>query len=269
VHPVLFTVGGLDVRSHDVFVLLGVLAALAVFNAEVRRRDAWDDRLYVVVAVTLFCGAVGMRASGLVRHLDPSENPAVLDGLRYGAKSILGGLTGAYGGALLGKRIAGYESRTGDLFAPAVAIGMAVGRIGCLLAEAPGRPTSLPWGVHVPAAYAGSVGYCPGCATGAAMHPSFVYEIAFHLLAFAALWRLRGRPLPAGETLTLYLAAYGVFRFAVEFTRANETVWLGLTRPQWFLVPTLTLMLWHLRRKARAGTYAGLRRPRRPALEPA
>ena len=44
-HPVLFSVGEVDVRSHDVFVLLGVLAALVVFTAEVRRRGAWDDRL--------------------------------------------------------------------------------------------------------------------------------------------------------------------------------------------------------------------------------
>lgn len=265
VHPVLFTVGGTVVRSHDFFVGLGVLAALVVFALEVRRRGTWDDRLLVVVTLTLFGGAIGMRAAGLVRHLDPGSNPGLVEGLRYGAKSILGGLTGAYVGALLGKRIAGYSERTGDLFAPAVALGMAVGRIGCLLAEAPGRPTALPWGVHVdPAA---EVGYCPGCATGAAMHPSFAYEIAFHLLAFVALRRLRGRDLPRGELLTLYLAGYGTFRFLVEFTRANETVWFGLTRPQWFLVPTLALMAWHLSRRTRAGAYAALRL--RPRWEPA
>ncbi len=262
-HPVLFTVNGVAVRSHDVFVGLGVLAALVVFAFEVRRRHAWDDRLLIVVAVTLVGGAVGMRASGLVRHLDPAQNPGLADGLRYGAKSVLGGLTGAYLGALAGKRIAGYHAKTGDLFAPAVAIGMAIGRVGCLLAEAPGRPTALPWGVHVePTA---DVGYCPGCATGAAMHPSFAYEIAFHLLAYAALRRLRHRDLPPGELLTLYLAAYGAFRFLVEFTRANETVWLGLTRPQWFLVPTLALLAWHLTRRARTGAY----RPLRPRWEPA
>jgi prolipoprotein diacylglyceryltransferase len=267
-HPILFTAGGVHVRSHPVFIGLGILAALAVFVAEVRRRDRWDDRLYIVVALTLFCGAVGMRASGLVRHLDPAHNPDPLDAWRYGAKSILGGLTGAYAGALLGKRIAGYTERTGDLFAPAVAIGMAIGRIGCFLAEAPGRPTTLPWGVHVSPANAHTIGYCPGCLAGVAMHPSFAYEIAFHLLAFLALRRLRHAALPPGELLTLYLAAYGVFRFAVEFTRANETVWLGLTRPQWFLVPTLTLMALHLRRQARLGAYAGPRGAR-PVLEPA
>ena len=252
-HPVLFTVGGVAVGSHATFVGLGVLVAFAVFWAEVRRRGSWDDRLLVVVALALFGGAVGMRASGLVRHLNPADNPG-LDGLVYGAKSILGGLAGAYGGALLGKRIARYPFRTGDLFAPAVALGMAVGRIGCLLAEAPGRPTAMPWGVHAPA----SLPSCPGCAAGVAMHPSFAYEIAFHLLAFVALRALRKSALPPGETFTLYLAAYGAFRFLVEFVRANETVWLGLTRPQWFLVPTMALVLRHLVRTAP-----------RPVLEPA
>jgi prolipoprotein diacylglyceryltransferase len=266
-HPILFTIGDVQVRSHGVFVSLGILVALVVLAVEVRKRGAWDERLLVVVAVGLFGGGLGMRAAGLVRHLDPSQNPGIADGLRYGAKSILGGLTGAYVGVLLGKRIAGYTERTGDLFAPAVAIGMAIGRIGCLLAEAPGRPTTLPWAVHVAPENAAALGHCPGCASGAGLHPSFAYEIAFHLLAFAALRWLATRDLPPGETLTVYLAAYGAFRFAVEFTRANETVWLGLTRPQWFLVPTLALVTWHVARKARAGAYRGLRAGTVPAWE--
>ena len=53
--------------------------------------------------------------------------------------------------------------------------------------------------------------------------------------------------------------------YMVEFTRANETVWLGLTRPQWFLVPSLALLAWHLTRRARTGAYA----PLRPRWEPA
>jgi prolipoprotein diacylglyceryltransferase len=43
-----------------------------------------------------------------------------------------------------------------------------------------------------------------------------------------------------------YVAGYALFRFLVEFTRANETVWLGLTRPQWFLLPFLPLLAWRL-----------------------
>ena len=51
------------------------------------------------------------------------------------------------------------------------------------------------------------------------------------------LW-LRHRLLPPGETFVWYLAAYGVFRFLVEFVRGNEVVWRGLTRPQLFLAVT-------------------------------
>ncbi len=54
--------------------------------------------------------------------------------------------------------------------------------------------------------------------------PVVAYEIVFHLAAFAALRWLRPRLHRLGALFTMYLAGYAVFRFAVEFTRANETV---------------------------------------------
>ena len=73
-------------------------------------------------------------------------------------------------------------------------------------------------------------------AAGVPLHPSFAYEIAFHARAFAVLWFwLRRRSLPPGETFVWYVAAYGVFRFLVEFVRGNDVAWAGLTRPQLFL----------------------------------
>jgi prolipoprotein diacylglyceryltransferase len=66
---------------------------------------------------------------------------------------------------------------------------------------------------------------------GVPLHPSFAYEIIFQALAFAALVALRKRITTPGELFKLYLAAYAVFRFAVEFVRGNEVVWAGLTRP--------------------------------------
>lgn len=87
------------------------------------------------------------------------------------------------------------------------------------------------------------------------MHPSFAYEIAFHLAAFAALRWLRPRVTQPGELFVLYVAAYAAFRFLVEFTRANETVWWDLTRPQWFLLGGLVLVALRLRRGYRRGYY--------------
>jgi prolipoprotein diacylglyceryltransferase len=213
---------------HSVFVGLAVSVAALVFRAQVRRAGPLDERLLVVVAGTLVGGALGMRAAGLVRYISDVGSSAVADAWRYGAKSVLGGLAGAYAGALVGKRLAGYDRPTGDLFAPAVALGMAVGRLGCFFTEPLGRPARLPWAVR-------------------GLHPSFLYEIAFHLLAFVVLLRVRGRLGVPGALLTLYLAAYGGFRFLVEFSRANERLGLGLTGSQWFVlaaVPLLALKLW-------------------------
>ncbi|GAB0108141.1 prolipoprotein diacylglyceryl transferase [Nocardia sp. JMUB6875] len=236
------------VPTHGFFVGLGVTVAAVVFFLECRRRNAPAEQSLIAVTGALVGGAVGMRLSSITETLDPYES------WMFGARSVLGGLLGAYVGVLVAKKIIGYKERTGDLFAPAVALGMAVGRIGCHLTEAPGRPTSLPWGVHAPA----TTPRCPGCVSGLAMHPSFIYEIIFQLLAFAALLWLRTRVTAPGELFTLYVAAYAYFRFAVEFTRANETVLLDLTRPQWFLLPGLVVAAVRLGVGYRRGTYDGI-----------
>lgn len=258
--PVLFSVGGVEVPTHEFFVGLGVAVALLVFAQQARARGRWNSGTVIAVCGALIGGAVGMRLSGLLPHLSPSAGPTLVQAWEYGARSILGGLTGAYAGVLIAKRIIGYRVSTGDLFAPAVALGMAVGRIGCLLTEAPGRPSALPWAVHAPA----SIPSCPGCLAGVGMHPSYVYEIVFQLAAFAGVLWLRPRLTRPGLLLTVYLAGYALFRFVVEFTRANPTAWLGLTRPQWFLLLVLPVILWRLAVRIRAGDFADVR-PRRPS----
>jgi prolipoprotein diacylglyceryltransferase len=166
-------------------------------------------------------------------------------------------LAGAYLGAVITKRLTGYRQPTGDVFAPAVALGIGIGRIGCLLTETPGTPTGSRWGLVVDAAAASRLPRFPQAWIGVPLHRSFLYEIAFHLAAFAVLLRLRRSPALRGELFKLFLLAYAGFRFAVELVRANDVVWLGLTRSQWFLIPsTLLLAGYFLRRFARAGRRA-------------
>ncbi len=230
---------------HDVFVGLGVLAATLVFWAEARRRGKdSDQRVWIVVLGAVFGGAVMMRLGTWLQHLDVSENATLIEQWLYGNRSILSGLVGAYLGAHIAKRVIGYRQRTGDMFAPAVAIGMAIGRIGCLLTELPG--------ITLDTDQAARVGGQPGIA----LHPSFVYEIVFHLAAFGVLWWwLRFKPIAPGEMLTLYLGAYAVFRLLVEFVRGNEIVFAGLTRPQLFLLALLPLLVARIFTQARRGSY--------------
>src|SRR5690606_2524686 len=132
-------------------------------------------------------------------------------------------LVGAWAGVHVTKRIVGYRDRSGDLFAPAVALAMAIGRFGCLLTENPGTPTGGAWGIVLTPEQAAPV----GAPAGVGLHPSFLYEIVFHAVAFAVLWFwLRHLGIRSGETLTLYIAAYAIFRFLVEFVRGNDVAWL-------------------------------------------
>ncbi|GAA5203472.1 prolipoprotein diacylglyceryl transferase [Microbacterium jejuense] len=241
---------GPPIDTHSAFVALGLAAAGIVFLVEKRRRGVTDERIPYIVLGALAGAALLSRLGTWAQHLDPSQNLSLTEQLLHGNASMLSALVGAWLGVHVAKRIVRYPLRTGDLFAPAVALAMAVGRIGCLFTERPGTPTGADWGIVLDAdaaAYTGSH-------AGVPLHPSFVYEIGFHLAAFAVLWFwLRHRPIAAGETLTLYIAAYGIFRFGVEFVRGNEVAWLGLTRPQLFLLVTIPLLLARIIYKARRG----------------
>lgn len=222
--------------THEGFVLLGTLAGLAVWLYESRRRDLLDERLVWVLVGALVCGALGARLSTLWRYVDVTPDPTVTGFLVASGRSILGGLAGAYAGVLLTKRLMGYREPTGDVFGPAIALGMAIGRVGCFLTELPGTPTTVPWAVSF--------------YDGVPRHPSFLYEIAFQLGAFLLLWWARPRVLVRGDLFKIYLLLYALFRFGVEFVRGNDVVWSGLTRAQLFLIPaTIALCGYFLKQR--------------------
>jgi phosphatidylglycerol---prolipoprotein diacylglyceryl transferase len=253
--PVLFRVGPYAVGTHDFFVLLGVIAATIIFFYEARRRRMLDERLLWIALGSLFCGALLARLSTAWQYVVLVPEPTLLGLLERGGKSILGGLAGAYIGAIVTKRLVGYRERTGDLFAPAIALGMAIGRWGCFLTEQIGTPTSVPWGIRVSRAVAEHIPNCPQCSSGAKLHPSFLYEIAFHAAMFGWLWWLRPRMFVKGELLKIYLLCYAVFRFGVEFVRGNELVWHGLSRSQLFLIPSTLLLVLYFWRQWRRDVY--------------
>ena len=235
------------VGTHELFVALGLCAAGIVFLIEKRRRGVSDPRLPYLVLGALVGAALLSRLGTWAQHLDPSRNLSFVDQLAHGNASMLSALVGAWLGVHVAKRIVRYPDRTGDLFAPAVALAMCIGRVGCLLTERPGTPTASGWGIVLTPGAAARI----GSPAGVGLHPSFVYEIAFHAVAFALLWFwLRHRPVAAGETLTLYIAAYGIFRFLVEFVREPDPQLTGFAEAsglhmgQWLSLPLIIGGLW-------------------------
>lgn len=254
--PVLSEIGPLTFYTHDLFTVLGILAGLALYYRALRRDRALDGRIVLISLAAIAGGAIGARLVTSWEVLDEvtAAGLPLTYVVTHGPKSIIGGLAGGYLAIALSKRALGYTRSTGDYYAAAIPLALAIGRVGCFLSELPlGTPTGLPWGMTVPAEAAAAFPRCPGC--DGPMHPSMLYEIGFHVAAFGLI-ATRGPLLPIrGDTLKAYLLAYGVVRFGIEFVRGNEVQALGLTGPQLVLLPLVALLAVHFIGRFRAGAY--------------
>lgn len=116
-----------------------------------------------------------------------------------------------------------------NLFAPAVPIAYAFGRLGNFInGELWGRATEIPWGMYFPADF-----------TGRLRHPSQLYELLLEgILLFIILWPLRKFKFPVGYLTAFYLIGYGLSRFTAEFFRMPDNNWffLSLTFGQWLSI---------------------------------
>jgi phosphatidylglycerol:prolipoprotein diacylglycerol transferase len=176
-----------------------------------------------------FCGAVGglvgSRLDFIIENYD-SVKDDLLGNLFSGSGLVWYG--GAIGGAIGVLLWAWYRGFLGtmllDVTAPALALGYAIGRIGCQLSGDGdyGKPWNGPWAMSYPD------GTVP---TTQQVHPTPVYETLTMGLVALLLWRLRDR-FTGGRLFALYLTLAGSERFLVEFIRRNDDVALGLTQAQ-------------------------------------
>ena len=212
-------------RLYPVFMALAFVAAGLVF-VHTRRDEVSGDEPNAVFPIALaafFGGLSGAKLPVVLLNLQQGWSwEALLAG-----RTIAGGLVGGTLGVLLVKRALGIQGRHGNRFAAPVALGMAVGRIGCLLAGCcAGVPTALPWGIDF--------------GDGVPRHPTQLYEALFCLCAFVFLQRARKTARP-GRLLSGFFGAYFVFRFFVEFIRPNPIV-AGLTPYQWICAAGVILL---------------------------
>jgi prolipoprotein diacylglyceryltransferase len=257
--PILWQGGGVVVATHDLFSVLAVLVGFSIYYRSLRRSGLLEERIVVASSAVLVGGVLGARLITAWEHpafyADAVAAGAPLGWIiEHSGKSILGALAGGYLAGAVAKRLLGYRGSTADHYALAIPVATAVGRIGCFLSELPlGTPTDLPWGIAASPEAAAMFARCPSCTVP--MHPSMAYEILFNVLAAVAIVRWRHLVVARGDLLRLYLLAAFVFRFFVEFVRANEVQAFGLTGPQLVLIPLIGLLAVHFVRQARSGAW--------------
>jgi prolipoprotein diacylglyceryltransferase len=223
--PFYIHLGGLRLHPHTVFELLAYFVGFRLYLWQRRRRGdviGGHERWSVVAAAVL--GAAG--GSKVLFWLeDPAATLAHLGDPAYllGGKTIVGALLGGLLAVEGTKRVLGIARRTGDLFAVPLAVGIAIGRVGCFLMGPSdltwGATTTMPWGIDA--------------GTGARLHPSPLYEVVF-LTAFAVvLGRLSQRAHADGWLFRAFMVGYLAFRLAADALKPEPAIALGLGAIQW------------------------------------
>lgn len=236
INPVLLRIGHFRLGWYGVAVGLAIAIALLVARSEARRHRLDFNAVLPVAAWAAAGGFVGARLLFVLDHWSTfSADPLRSFAVQEGGLAIQGALIGGFVSAFLYARSARLPVLTlADLAAPAIVLGQAVGRLGCLVTgDALGAPTSLPWGVVYvnPAAMAQQL--------GVALQPVFAYEALWDLAVFALLWTVRGRVRQPGLLFALYLGLYGAGKFGLTFFR-QERVWAwGLQEAQFLAVVLL------------------------------
>jgi phosphatidylglycerol---prolipoprotein diacylglyceryl transferase len=217
--------GPLELKTFGICFALGFLAAGGVLAR--RLRELWKpgDWSYEMIFAALVGGLVGSRLDYALENWDNVSND-LLGNLFSGSGLVwYGGAIGGTVGVLLWARYRDWVSLALlDACAAPLALGYAVGRIGCQLSGDGdyGTASGLPWAMSYPD------GTVP---TTQDVHPTPVYETLAMGLVALLLWRWRDRFRPGG-LFGLYLLLAGLERLLVEFIRRNDEVLAGLTLPQ-------------------------------------
>ncbi len=243
--PVLLTLpGGITIYSFGAMMALGFLVSGYVVSVELGRKgydpeDAWSMVLWAAVG-----GIVGARTLAII-----SEWRTFLE---HPMASLFSGSGFVWYGGLIGGfvSVSVFVFRHGirwldtvDCVAPALAIGQAIGRIGCQVAGDGdwGKPTTLPWAVAYPNAIVGWSAWLRenGLPPETRVHPAPVYETLAYCAIFCAIWLLRDKNWKPGTMLGIYFVTSSVARFLVESIRVEPILAAGMSQAQWIAIPLL------------------------------
>jgi phosphatidylglycerol:prolipoprotein diacylglycerol transferase len=218
-------IGPITLQTFGIMFALAFVAAGALVAKRLDELDKPVDWAYELIFAALVGGIVGARLDFVIENYSEVKDD-LLGNIFSGSGLVWYG--GAIGGAI-GVCLWAYfrrmlNLRLLDLCAPSLAIGYAIGRIGCQVSGDGdyGIPWDGPWAMAYPD------GTVP---TDVPVHPTPIYETLAMGLAAFVLWRLRNSFRP-GLLFALYLLVAGLERFLIEFIRRNDEVLAGLTQAQ-------------------------------------
>ncbi len=224
--PELFRIGPIPVRSYGVMMALAFLFGVWYVKRMTARDGKPFDPYLNVAYIMIFGGVIGARLAYVFMHWsDFAHNLlSAFNPFHEGQFGIAG--LNLYGGVLLAligsflyiryKKMSVLE--VFDYFAPALALGIGIGRIGCFLNGCCfGTPCDLPWAISFPK---GSIPY--SVFGSAHIHPSQLYTSLYGFGLFIALHFLLKHRRFIGQLTAVMLMAEAVFRFAIEFVRYYE-----------------------------------------------
>ena len=268
-YPELFKLGPVTVYTYGVLLAAAYLLGLRLAMSRAKSRGLDPNRTLDLGIAIIISALVGAKLLLLLVDFDRfRQNPGELFSIVRSGGVFYGGLIAAVAVAFW------YMWRhkmplwtTCDVFAPGIALGHAVGRLGCLMAGCCyGRPTDVPWAITFtnPEAAANV-----GTPLGVALHPTQLYESAAEALILVLLLvtEKKGRPFE-GRTFWSYIVLYGLSRFVIEFFRGDDRgILFGAISTSQFislvLVPLGIGMLIYLSRRASDPLPVGARAVRR------
>ena len=257
-YPLLIEFGPISIYSYGV--LLAAAYLIGLWFASVRAKNSGLDgtRVTDLGIYIIISALIGAKLLLIVVEFDHFvANPA-----SFWTVLRSGGVF--YGGLLLAIVVAFLYMRrhrlpfwtTCDAFAPGIALGQSIGRIGCLMAGCCyGKPSDLPWGFTFTNPLASSN---VGTPLNVALHPTQLYEsfAVLIILGLLLITEKRGFTFP-GRTFWTYLLLYPVARFCIEFFRGDPR---GMIFEFWstsqfvsiMLIPISLIMLFRLYRSQAA-----------------
>jgi phosphatidylglycerol:prolipoprotein diacylglycerol transferase len=242
--PVLFSLplpGGLGVNVHayGLFLMVGMVLAVWASRRHCGRLGITTRQVFDLGLLLIASGVVG--AHLLHAALNPgtyfsgggwTEGLLRVAAVWRGGLVYYGGLVGGLAGLAIWARVRRVPLADAmDFAAPLGALGLASTRIGCFLTGCCyGAPSTLPWAVTYPLGSPAqrsqeALGMVQAGAPTLPIHPVQLYELAAAGCMFWWLWRLFPRRRFAGEGVALFGMAYGSWRFAAEFLRADSSGW--------------------------------------------